>query len=96
MNVHDELIRTAPERARLAIMMKAHPLSELVIRELGCRPYSNRFLEFAAAKNEINERGFQCAACSRNWHSYGKDAPYMTQPCSGCKGKKPLDPKDLP
>ena len=70
-------------------IVRTHTMAELAALELTLRPKAESFESFAAAKAEINERGYQCAACSINHHTHGGDAAYL-RPCSCCKGKNAI------
>jgi hypothetical protein len=81
------------QSARIATIqttiMRTYTLAELAALELKLRPVSESFESFAAAKHEINDRGYQCAACSIDHNVHNGDQCFL-HPCSGCKGKNAI------
>jgi hypothetical protein len=82
--------------AALQPTLASKTLMEVALLELENRPRGGNFPLFCAAKWELNDRGFMCAACSIHHHALGADAPYRCSPCADCKGKKPIPPNDIP
>jgi hypothetical protein len=76
------------ETLQKTVMIK-HTLKELAVIELRDRTADGTFETFCAAKREINDRNYQCAACSLNWHRYSGEAAWL-HPCDSCKGKNPI------
>ncbi len=75
--------------------MKTKTLMELASIELENRPRGGDFNRFCAAKWTLNDKGYQCAACSINHHAENGE-PYRLRPCTDCKGKKPIPANDIP
>jgi hypothetical protein len=77
-------------------LMKTKTTMELVSIELTHRPRGGDFHQFCAAKWTLNDRGFQCAACSISAHRHGKDAVFRCSPCTDCKGKNIIPANEIP
>ncbi len=92
--VNDLFTQSDRIRKLQATVMVKHTLRELAVIENRDRHHNDTFESFCAAKFEINDRGFQCAACSLLWHKYGGESRWCS-PCDSCKKKPPIPQVDL-